>query len=157
MNVTIRQGTEKDLPALLLLVRELAIFEKSPESVENSIEKMTLEKDLFKFFLAESNGEAVGMVVYFFAYSTWVGKTLYVDDLYVREAYRGQKIGTSLLREIFQIAKSEDCGRLRWQVSDSNEGAKDFYKKKGAKITNKLLNCDFNKASIAQFLTQTDS
>jgi GNAT superfamily N-acetyltransferase len=154
MNVAIREGTEADFPVLLSLVKELAAFEKEPEGVVNTIEQMTREKDLFKFLLADVDGEAIGMIVYFFTYSTWKGKTLYVEDLYVKEAYRGQKIGTAFLKRMFEIAQAEGCGRLRWQVIDWNEDAIKFYRKLGAKMDDKWHNCDFDAAAIARVLTQ---
>ncbi len=152
MSIIIRKGTEQDIPVLLSLVKELAVFEKEPEGVKNTLEQMTRDKDLFKFFLAEVDGEAVGMLVYFFAYSTWAGKTLYVEDLYVKEAYRGQKIGTALLNEIFKIAQAEDCGRVRWQVIDWNADAIAFYQKLGARMADRWHNCDFDRDAIQKFL-----
>lgn len=155
MNVAIREGGPEDFPALLALVKELATFEKEPEGVKNSVEQMQREKDLFKFFIAEVDGEIVGTVVYCFTYSTWKGKTLYVDDLYVKEAYRGQKIGTALLKEIFKVAAAEQCGRLRWQVIDWNENAIGFYRKLGAKMDEKWHNCDFDPDAIVRVLSQS--
>ena len=74
MEVTIRKGKEEDLPAVLGLVKELAEFEKAPEQVINTVDKMTEEQKYFDFFVAELNGEIIAMALYFFAYYTWVGK-----------------------------------------------------------------------------------
>lgn len=155
MNVKIRKGTSQDFPALLGLVLELADFEKSSGSVINSVEQMEMEKDSFEFLLAQNESEIIGMAVYFPAYSTWVGKSLYLDDLYVKKEYRGQKVGTKLLRGLFTIAQNENYNRLRWQVMDWNTGAKNFYEKIGAKMGDKWFNCDFDKAAILHFLKET--
>jgi GNAT superfamily N-acetyltransferase len=152
MNITIRTGEEKDLPALLALIKELAAFEKAPDAVTNTIQRMVDEQQYFGFFIAEKDGEIIGAAIYFFAWFTWVGKSLYLDDLYVKPAYRGQKVGSKLLRKIFEIAKKEDCQRLRWQVLDWNSNAINIYKKAGAHISSEWLNCDFHKKDIEDFL-----
>src|SRR5690348_9075507 len=135
MSVTIRKATEKDFPAILDLVKGLAIFQNSIERVTNTIEQMLEEKNWFNCFVAESeNKEIVGIASYSFIYYTWVGKSLYLDDLYVKESCRGQKIGSELLKKIFEVAKTENCKRIRWQVSDWNTNAIEFYRKIGADI-----------------------
>jgi GNAT superfamily N-acetyltransferase len=152
MNLTIRKATEKDFPAILDLVKGLAIFQNSLERVTNTVEQMHDEKDLFKSFVAENeNKEIVGIASYSFIYYTWVGKSLYLDDLYVKESYRGQKIGSELLKKIFEVAKTENCKRVRWQVSDWNTNAIQFYKKIGAEIDEECCNCDFNLKEIPSF------
>src|SRR5436305_9517994 len=119
MHSTIRKATEKDFYAILELVKGLAIFQNCVEKVNNTVEQMLEEKDLFNCFVAENeHKEIVGIASYFFAYYTWVGKSLYLDDLYVKESHRGQKIGSELLKQIFEVAKNENCKRVRWQVSD---------------------------------------
>jgi GNAT superfamily N-acetyltransferase len=152
MNITIRTGEEKDLPALLALIKELAAFEKAPDAVTNTIQRMVDEQQYFGFFVAEKDGEIIGAAVYFFAWFTWVGKSLYLDDIYVKPAYRRRKVGSKLLRKIFEHARKEDCQRLRWQVLDWNSNAIDIYKKAGAHISGEWLNCDFHKKDIEDFL-----
>ena len=90
----IRKGTEQDFPQILALIKELALFEKAPQEVTNTVEKMQNEKDLFEFFVAEKDGEIIGMALYFFAYFTWKGKSLYLDDLYVKQDQRGRRVGS---------------------------------------------------------------
>ncbi len=148
----IRKGTEKDFPAILELIKELATFEKGLNEVTNSIEKMRKEKKLFQSYVAEVNGEVIAFALYFFAYFTWVGKSLYLDDIYVKEAFRGQKIGSKLLKKIFEVAKKENCSRIRWQVLDWNHPAIKFYEKYGAKIDKEWLNCDFDRKDMKEFL-----
>ena len=152
MNINIRIATEDDFPSILLLIKELAAFEKAPEKVTNSVEQMKKEKELFQCFVAETeSNEIVGMALYFFAYYTWVGKSLYLDDIYVKESFRKQKIGTALLRKIFNVAREEGCRRVRWQVLHWNQPAIQMYKKCGAEINDEWLNCDFDSDGIKNF------
>ena len=152
MKITIRKAIEKDFFEILSLIKELATFEKAPEKVTNTVEQMKKEKDFFQCFVAETEEkEIVGIALYFFAYYTWIGKSLYLDDLYVKESFREQKIGTRLLKKIFEIAKKENCKRVRWQVLNWNKSAIDMYKKCGADIDNEWINCDFDYQGIKEF------
>jgi GNAT superfamily N-acetyltransferase len=152
MNHIIREAVEEDFPAILELIRELAEYEKSPGEVTNNVERMRQEKDLFGCLVAETaEKEIVGMALYFFAYFTWVGKSLYLEDIIVRQAYRQHKIGTELLRRVMQVARDENCRRVRWQVLDWNEPAISFYRKCGAEINSDWLNCTFDEGSIAGY------
>ncbi len=152
MNYNIRKATEKDFPAILSLIKELALFEKAPEKVTNSVEQMIEEKDLFQCLVSETEEkEIAGIALFFFAYYTWVGKSLYLDDLYVKESYRGNKIGTELLKKVFDIAKAENCKRVRWQVLNWNTPAIEMYEKCNANIDDEWLNCDFDYQGIKEF------
>jgi GNAT superfamily N-acetyltransferase len=152
MNISTRKATEKDFPAVLSLIRELANFEKAPEKVTNSVEQMRQEKHLFECFVAETEtGEIVGMALYFFAYFTWVGKSLYLEDIYIKESYRKQNLGTALLKRVFEVARQEDCKRVRWQVLNWNSSAIQMYKKNGAEIDDEWLNCNFDAEGIRRF------
>jgi ribosomal protein S18 acetylase RimI-like enzyme len=152
MEFTIRKANENDFESILTLIRELATFERAPEKVTNSVQQMQHEKEFFHCYVAESETkEIVGMALYFFAYYTWVGKSLYLDDLYVKESCRGQKIGSKLLAKIFEIAKEENCKRMRWQVLNWNTPAIEMYKKFGAEIQEEWHNCDFNEKEIIEF------
>lgn len=153
MNFTIRKATETDFPAILELIKELAEFEKAPEKVTNTVGQMLDEKELFRCFIAErESGEVVGMALYFIAYYTWVGKSLYLDDLYVKEAYRKHKIGSALLARVFEAARAAYCKRVRWQVLRWNEPAIRFYEKAGALIDGEWLNCDYDSEGIKAFV-----
>jgi GNAT superfamily N-acetyltransferase len=152
MIINIRKANEADFPAILGLIKELALFEKAPEKVTNTVEQMKEEQGLFRSIVAENkNGEIVGMALYFFAYYTWVGKSLYLDDLYVKESYRKLKIGSALLNEIMKIANAENCKRVRWQVLNWNANAISLYEKAGAYIDQEWLNCDFDADAIRDF------
>jgi GNAT superfamily N-acetyltransferase len=142
MNYQIRRATEADFPAILAMIQELALFEKSPEKVKNSVGQMQQEKDYFNCLVAETeHKEIVGMALYFFAYYTWVGKSLFLDDLYVKEPYRKQKIGSALMKELFEVARVENCKRIRWQVLDWNSPAIEMYRKMGVEIDDEWLTC----------------
>ena len=148
----IRKATENDFASILSLVKELAVFQNSLEKVTNTADQMLQEKNLFQCYVAENDHkEIVGIASYFFAYYTWVGKSLYLDDIYVKESCRGQKIGNKLLRQIFEVAKTENCKRVRWQVSNWNKPALDFYKNVGAAIEEEYCICDFDAKGIQEF------
>ncbi len=152
MNITIRQATEDDYPSILSLIKALAEFENASEQVTNSIELMKREKDFFQCYVAETEeNEIVGMALFYFVYYSWVGKSLYLDDIFVKENLRKHKIGTALLRKVFEIARNEDCKRVRWQVLDWNQPAIEMYKKCGAVIDNEWLNCTFDSEGIKNF------
>ena len=148
MFINVREVEERDFPQLVALFQEFAKFEKVPERMINSVEKMLREKDLFHCFVAENAAnEIVGYVTYFFGYYTWVGKSLYMDDLYVRPQYRGQGLGTRLIERVITLGKAAECYKLRWQVSAWNKPAIEFYRRLGAEIDGTEQNCDliFNK------------
>ena len=148
---TIRKGDERDFIDVLAMIKELALFEKAPEKVTNSVEQMMEEKDLFELFVVEYKGEVVAMALYYFSYFTWVGKSLYLDDLYVRNEHRGQGIGQQLLKEIFKVAQATNCSRVRWQVLDWNESAIKLYDKLGSTLDKDWINCDYDKEGIINF------
>ena len=139
----IRPAIEQDFEAILGLIKELALFEKAPEKVVNTVEQMKAEQNLFNAFVAEKpDGEIIGFALFYFVYYTWVGKSLYLDDLYVKKTYRGQKIGTKLLDKVIETGKQNNCKRIRWQVLNWNKPAIDFYKKLGANLDDEWINCD---------------
>lgn len=151
-NYKTRQAVESDFPTIIDMIKELALFEKVPEKVVNTVEFMKNERDFFGCLVVENEKkEIIAMALYFFAYFTWVGKSLYLDDLYVLPEYRNQGIGSSLLSEIYKIAKTENCRRLRWQVINWNTEAIKLYQKAGATIDNEWSNCDFDFEQIKRF------
>jgi GNAT superfamily N-acetyltransferase len=152
MKFTVRKAEELDFQAILDIIKALAHFEKAPEKVTNTVEQMKAEKDYFNCLVAVGeDGAIVAICLYFFAYYTWVGKSLYLDDLYVLEPYRRQGIAAALLDELFEIARREKCNRVRWQVLDWNTSAINFYKKIGAILDNEWVNCDFTREQIRGF------
>lgn len=144
MHIKIRKAEEGDLPAILGLVKELAEFEKGLDKVSNSLEQMQEEKDFFHCYVAEKDEEVIGMALYYFVYYTWVGKSLYLEDLYVKSAYRGQNIGTQLMEKVLETARQENCKRFRLQVLHWNEPAIGFYRKNGFTVDKEWYNCDIH-------------
>ncbi len=143
MEIKIRNAEKKDFPQIVALFKEFATFEKLPEKMLNSVARMNKEAEFFNCFVAEtSDHKIVGYATYFFSYYTWIGKSLYMDDLYVKTEYRASGIGTLLMNKVIQIAKDSKCHKLCWQVSDWNKPAIDFYKNIGAKIDGVEMNCD---------------
>lgn len=150
--VIIREGKKLDIPSVLSLIRELAIYEKAEDEVETSIESM--EKDafstdkLFYFLVAEHQNTIIGTAIFFYSYSTWKGKTLYLEDLVVNQQYRRKGIGTKLFGELLKVAKNESVKRMSWQVLDWNEPAIKFYKKIDANFDDEWINCKLNYDQI---------
>lgn len=143
MSIVIKEIFESDYKELVDLFLEFATFEKVPERMINSLEQMNQEKDIIRGFIArDESGNVAGYVIYFFAYYTWTGKSLYMDDLYVRKIYRGQGIGTSLINKVIDQAHNENCSKVRWQVSEWNDPAIRFYENLGAVIDRVERNCD---------------
>lgn len=134
---------EDDFEELCSLFLEFATFEKLPERMINTVEKMRSEKEYFQGFVVRENGnKIVGYVTFFHAYYTWTGKSLYMDDLYVREGFRGKGVGSELIKAVISYAKESGCNGLRWQVSNWNTNAINFYENLGAKINKVEMNCD---------------
>jgi GNAT superfamily N-acetyltransferase len=144
MNITIRKGIEADYPAIIDLINEFAFFQKTPERVTNTVEQMRADNNLFQCFVAvDDRNRIVGYAAWFFAYFSWTGKALYLDDLYVVESARGLAIGTRLLQTVIDHATATHCVKVRWQVSNWNKTAIAFYRKMGAQIDDVEMNCHF--------------
>lgn len=152
MEVNIRRAVEEDFPAILKLIKELAEYERSPEAVTNTVEQMRREQNHFRCFVADNAEDGImGMALYFFAYFTWVGKSIYLEDIIVSKQFRNRKIGAALMQRVMQEARDENCKRVRWQVLDWNEPAIGFYRKCGAEISGDWLNCTFDEKRISLF------
>jgi len=136
--LSIRAATVDDVSLLRTMIRELAEFEHELDSVE--ITESQLARDgfgsdpLFRVLIAEWDGEAAGYAFYFDFYSTWTGRQLFLEDLFVRPRFRGKGIGKSLLTKVAGIAKEAGCSGMRWEVLDWNQGAIDLYRSLGAEF-----------------------
>lgn len=146
MEVVIRRGTLEDIPAAYQLVKELAIYERALELLANTPEKMAkdLEEKLFDFIVADEGGLIVGMSLYYFRYSTWRGKRLYMEDIVVTESKRGHGIGKLLFDGTVKIAKEMNCTGMNWQVLDWNTSAVNFYRKYGTSYDDEWINCNLD-------------
>jgi ribosomal protein S18 acetylase RimI-like enzyme len=136
MNIQIRKARIDDVPSLYNLVYELAVFEKEPEALTTSLESYedAFSENLIDAIVAEDQGEIVGMVLYYMTFSTWKGKSLFLEDFYVKEAYRQFGIGQSLFDAYLEEAKARGAQMTKWQVLDWNEVGINFYKKNNAVI-----------------------
>lgn len=156
MTFQIRKGKKEDLPRVLELVQELALFERAPHEVTNTVAQ--LEHDgfgpnpIYGFFVAEHEQGIVGLSLYYWRYSTWKGKRLYLEDIIVTESQRGNGIGQQLFTRTMQHALDENCNGMMWQVLDWNTPAIDFYKKYGATIDNSWMNCTLERAQLETLL-----
>ena len=143
MNIRVEAISGSDFGELIKLFREFAEFEKLPHKMVNTVEKMNEESGFINgFTVKDESGKILGYVTFFFAYYTWVGKSLYMDDLYVRPGFRGKGLGSMLIREVISFARANGCHKLRWQVSGWNEPAIGFYRSLGAQIDDVENNCD---------------
>jgi len=120
------------------------MFEKLPDKMTNSVHIMEKESEYLNGFVVLENDRIIGYATYFYAYYTWIGKSMYMDDLYVKSEYRGKGIGASLIKSVIEKAKEDKCKKLRWQVSEWNKPAIDFYKNLGAAIDSVESNCDLS-------------
>ena len=154
----IRKGEKEDMPAILELIKELAIFEKEPEAVV--VTESDLVRDgfstnpLFYTFIAEVEGEIIGMALYYYRYSTWKGKTIHLEDLIVKEKSRGTGAGYALYAEIIAQGKKDNVRRIEWNVLDWNTPAIDFYNKSGAKLLEDWRVVHMDEAGINAFLAK---
>lgn len=145
--INIRKGVKNDLPQVLDLIIELAIYEKALSEVKNTVEIMEADgfgpNPIFGFFVAENETEnkIVGLSLYYYRYSTWKGKRLYLEDLIVSESQRGNGIGKKLMDQTIAFGKESNCTGLMWQALDWNEPALNFYKKYDAKFDESWVNC----------------
>ncbi len=143
MNITIRKAGVRDFPIIFSLIKEFSIFQKTPGKVTATLDQMVKDENIFQCLVAENvDKEIIAFATFFFTYYSWSGKGLYLDDLYVKDAYRKKAIGKKLLDAIINIAKEEDCKKVRWQVSEWNKNAIDFYNKMGAVVDGTDINCD---------------
>jgi GNAT superfamily N-acetyltransferase len=143
-NATIRRGVEADIPAVYQLIKELALYEKAPDEVTNTIDDMIRDgfgpQPSYGFFVAETEQKIVAIAFYYVRYSTWKGRCLYLEDIVVSENFRGKGIGQLLFAEMISFGKASNFKLLTWQVLDWNTTAIDFYKKFNAEFDNGWVN-----------------
>ncbi|TXR40243.1 GNAT family N-acetyltransferase [Ectopseudomonas mendocina] len=138
MSLTIRPATPDDAELILRFITELAIYEKAEHEVKTDAagirDSLFAERATAHGLICEHQGRPIGYAVYFFNYSTWLGKHgLYLEDLYVSPEARGLGAGKALLRHLAQLAVARGCGRFEWSVLDWNTPAIDFYESFGAR------------------------
>jgi GNAT superfamily N-acetyltransferase len=158
----VRPATPADAPVIAALVRELAEYEKLLDQARGSPEDFRRELEapnpVIHVLMAEWDGEAVGFALYFFNFSTFVGRPgLYLEDLFVRPARRANGIGRALLRALARVARERGCGRMEWAVLDWNEPALRFYQSLGARqmkewIIHRLTPVEINRLASEETL-----
>ncbi len=155
-SVTIRTGKEEDLPRVLELIKELAEYERAPHEVTNTLERLRDDgfgtHPVFGFFAATVSERIIGISLYYWRYSTWKGKRLYLEDIIVTESERGRGAGQMLFNRTMEKALEENCTGMMWQVLDWNEPAINFYRKYGAKLDGEWINCNLEADQIKALL-----
>ena len=156
----IRKGTIEDMPSVLSLINELAVFENEPEAVEVTVEDLKRdgfsENPLFQTFVAEVANEVIGIALYYYRYSTWKGKTIHLEDLVVKESKRGTGAGFALYSEILKQGKRDGVRRVEWNVLNWNTNAIQFYEKSGAKILKDWQVVQMDEKGIATFVDKLE-
>jgi GNAT superfamily N-acetyltransferase len=144
-NIIIRKAVRSDCPAMLELVRELAVYEKAPDEV--TVDPLHFEESGFGnnpvwwALVAESEeGNVVGFALYYIRYSTWKGQVMYLEDLLVTEKMRGHGIGHQLVDTLIKEAREKGFRRIVWQVLEWNEPAINFYRKYHASFDPEWVN-----------------
>jgi GNAT superfamily N-acetyltransferase len=145
MGITIRDATSKDAGQILAFIRALAAYEREPDAVKATqadlLEHGFGENPYYSCLIAETDGVPAGFALFFYDYSTWLGKPgLYLEDLFVSPQHRGAGIGKALLQRLARIALERGCARMKWEVLDWNTPAIDFYDAMGAEIQKEWLN-----------------
>jgi GNAT superfamily N-acetyltransferase len=152
----IRKGEPTDMPAVLDLITELAVFERQPEAVlvtaADLVRDGFQENPLFHTFVAELDGAIVGMALYYYRYSTWKGKTIHLEDLILKEKFRKQGIGFALYQKVIETGFNEGVRRIEWNVLDWNTPAIEFYKKTGAEVFDDWRVAQLDELGIQNFI-----
>ncbi|QMW16504.1 GNAT family N-acetyltransferase [Pseudoalteromonas sp. MT33b] len=157
--ISIRPAVPSDAATILHFINELAIYEKEPDAVktdENAILKTLFSEGATAHSVICLEGDiAIGFAVYFYNYSTWLGKNgLYLEDLYVSADSRGKGAGKKIMQYLAKQALEKDCGRFEWVVLDWNKPAIDFYDSIGAKPQNEWIIYRLTGQELIDFANQ---
>ena len=173
----IRCATEEDVPAIHRLIILLAEYEKEPRSAVKLTEAELLrdgfgEEKYFHCLVVEHSpetrkegdtngvtlpqGELIGYAFYYYTYSTWEGRSLFIEDIFVREEFRGKGIGSRLMKECAKQAVAKDCRRMNWQVLEWNTKAQDLYKRLGSRILKEWLSMRMDRYALRAFIEAED-
>lgn len=160
MSLTIRPATPDDAELILRFITELAIYEKAEHEVKTDAagirDSLFAERATAHGLICEHQGRPIGYAVYFFNYSTWLGKHgLYLEDLYVSPEARGLGAGKALLRHLAQLAVARGCGRFEWSVLDWNTPAIDFYESFGARPQSEWTTYRLTGQALLDFAADT--
>jgi GNAT superfamily N-acetyltransferase len=159
--LNLRPASPADATLIVQYIRELAAFEREPEKAvvsEADILRFAFgDQPLVKVTMAEWDGQQAGFALWFLNFSTWEGKPgIYLEDLFVRPAFRKRGIGKALLKQLAVLAVTEGWTRFVWQVLDWNTPAIEFYEAHGAKVMRSWLTCRVEGDDIARLAEMTD-
>jgi GNAT superfamily N-acetyltransferase len=136
--LSIRLATVNDAGLLVALIRELAEYEKELDAVKITEAKLAQDgfgpDPKFRALIAEWDGQPAGYAFFFGFYSTWTGRHMFVEDLFVRPQFRGKGIGKSLMAKVADISQQENCYAMRWEVLGWNQSSIDVYRSMGAEF-----------------------
>jgi len=153
--VLVRSGRRDDLPGVLELIKELAEYEKALHEVTNTLDKLQEDgfgkNPSFGFFVAEEGQIIRGISLFYYRYSTWKGKRLYLEDIVVTGNQRGKGIGKLLFDATMKKALDENCTGMMWQVLNWNETAIEFYKRYNTRFDNEWINCHLEADQIKAY------
>ena len=140
----IRQAIISDMNEVLNMIKELANFEKAKGQVNLSLEKLIKDgfgdDKIYDALVVETQGKLCGYAIYYNSYSTWKGRALYLEDIFVRKEFRNKGIGEKLFMQVINIAIKRNANRLDWQVLKWNTSAINFYKKKQSTFDDQWIN-----------------
>jgi len=151
--ITVRWATEADIPAIHALIAELAVYERAPDAVEVSLQERLddFRTGHFECFVAhDTQGAIVGIALFCYKYSTWKGKSIYLEDIVVTESHRRQGIGSQLFAAVGREAARRGVRRLAWQVLDWNTPAIEFYNQYHAELDPTWINGILTGPQLAQ-------
>ncbi|UGU17532.1 GNAT family N-acetyltransferase [Sinomicrobium kalidii] len=152
----IRDATIGDMPGVMALIEELAVFEKEPDAVEITVEDLERdgfgEKPAFHCFVAEMEDNIAGIALVYPRYSTWKGIALHLEDLVVSRKYRGKGLGKALLSRVIEYGHELGVKRINWEVLDWNEPAIKFYEHNGARIIKEWNVVHLDEKGIANYV-----
>jgi GNAT superfamily N-acetyltransferase len=154
MATKIRPATKADVPQILAFIRALAEYERAPGAVSATEEGLLRDgfgpQPFYECLMAEYDGKPAGFALYFFNYSTWMGRPgIYLEDLFVYPDLRGLGIGKALLQRVAAVALEKGCRRLQWEVLDWNTPAIDFYAAMGAEFLDEWRNVRLSGDALA--------
>tara|TARA_B100000780_G_scaffold160001_1_gene111818 strand:- start:4320 stop:4799 length:480 start_codon:yes stop_codon:yes gene_type:complete len=156
MSFNIRLGEKKDMPSVLDLITELAVFEKEPDAVEITVADLVRdgfsENPMFKVFVAEQDNKIIGIALFYERYSTWKGRTIHLEDLIVTKNKQKIGAGKALYLAVLKSAYDNNFNRVSWEVIDWNTNAIDFYKSTGATYLNDWSVVQMNKENLEKFI-----
>jgi GNAT superfamily N-acetyltransferase len=161
MATTIRSATPADIPQILVFIRALAAYEREPDAVTATEAGLLRDgfgpNPFYSCLMAEQEGRPAGFALYFFNYSTWMGRPgIYLEDIFVEPEFRGLGIGRALLKQVAAIAVEKNCRRLQWEVLDWNTPAIEFYRAMGAEFLDEWRNVRISDEALERLARNTE-